>query len=273
MRTAASLTRPFARRSPAGPAIGSAGPGAAGARYELHAWPDHPAASGHALRHQAAPVRTAGPPAVTAGVLVLAGLVGCSAGPAALARRSSTATQPAVGRTLAPISTSYLRQADPDAACVLCAAAAATVAAPAGTLGQYRQDAAHRYDTQRRPARYAGAGQGRDRQQELWQQHHAHVMACAPPVVTELHHEHDQGDSTVADHRALTSPGAEHAPVSVTGIVTGTAHADSGWSAPVPPNRLARLLLADPTRGCLVDDLHTEPPSTPAATPAPTSSR
>lgn len=63
------------------------------------------------------------------------------------------------------------------------------------------------------------------------------------------------------------------APASGSATPAGSGHGDGGWTAPVPPSRLEYLLLADPMRGWLVDDLLTEPLPTPAATPTPTSSR
>lgn len=49
-------------------------------------------------------------------------------------------------------------------------------------------------------------------------------------------------------------------------LVTGLARAADGWTARVQPYQQSYLLLADPVRGWLVDDVHTEPqPRTPAA--------
>jgi hypothetical protein len=51
---------------------------------------------------------------------------------------------------------------------------------------------------------------------------------------------------------------------------TGTGRGDDGWAAPVASYRLERLLIADPVRGWLADDLVTDPLPAPAASPAPT---
>ena len=49
--------------------------------------------------------------------------------------------------------------------------------------------------------------------------------------------------------------------------VTGVARAADGWTARVQPYQQSCLLLADPVRVWLVDDVRTEPlPGTPAAT-------
>jgi hypothetical protein len=118
-------------------------------------------------------------------------------------------------------------------------------------------------------ALYVGAGQSRDPQHELWQQHRAHVLADADPVGADLYHDDDHayGAGAGADGQASVMAGAEHAAV----IVTGTAHGDDGWTAPIAPYRLECLLLADPVRGQLFKNLVTDPLPTPA-TLAPTAS-
>lgn len=131
-------------------------------------------------------------------------------------------------------------------------------------LGQSRQAAARSYGSPRLQALYDGTGQGRDRQQDLWQQHQAQVIAEAQPVAADLHHEHVRpGEDHHHEERQAPAQRVEHV------IVTGTARGDDGWTAPVQPYRMECLLLPDPVRSWLVDDLVTDPMPAPAAAPAP----
>lgn len=172
-------------------------------------------------------------------MLTLAVLAGCSASAPPQPSVAATTQPSAVDRPLAPGPAAGPRSAERGDSCALLAAAAATISTPGGTLGPSRQAATRSYGTPRLQALYDGTGQGRDPQQELWQQHHAHVLAHAQPAAADLHHDHEHDEGTVADHQAPAPAGADHAAV----IVTGTAHGDGGWTAPVAPYRLECLLL------------------------------
>lgn len=173
---------------------------------------------------------------------------------------ASTAVRavPSAGAT----STSSHAAADTaaDDVCRRFAAAALTVDGATTTLGQARRAAARRFGTPRLQALYDGAGQGRDPQQERWQARGARVM----PQVQLVDDPHD--------HDPLPDP-AQHHPTDWNGrtqvgvLVTGVARDADGWTARVPPYRQFCLMLGDPVRGWLVDDVHTEPqPDAPAAT-------
>lgn len=143
----------------------------------------------------------------------------------------------------------------PDAttACVQFARAAGTVDTTTGTLGQSRQAAARAYGTPQLQALYAGGGEGRNPEQEIWQQHHARVTATATPVAE-------------ADSDEPNAPGAEQPRlgISTAVTVTGTARGD-GWTAATAPYRLDCLSVADPVAGWLVDDITVQvlPPAAP----------
>jgi hypothetical protein len=205
---------------------------------------------------------------VPAGLLTLAALAGCTSSPAAPPAPSAAAPQATAGPPLDTASTPAAGPAlaAPGEACARFAAAAAAIVTPGGTLGQARQAAARAYGTPRLQALYAGTGQGRDPQHKLWHQHRAHVLAHADPVGPDLHHDHDE--SAGVNHQAPAVAGAARVVV----IVTGTAHGRDGWTAPLAPYRLECLLLADPVRLWLVDDLVTDPLPKPATTLAPTAS-
>lgn len=164
-----------------------------------------------------------------------------------------------------PTGAGSARLGSPAEVCASFATAAATITTPTGTLGQSRQAAARRYGSPRLQALYDGTGQGRDRQQELWQQHQAQVIAQAQPVAVDLHHEHDHPGGDHHDERQAPAQRVEHVAV----IVTGTARGDGGWTAPVQPYRMECLLLPGPVRGWLVHDLVTDPMPAPAAAHAP----
>lgn len=124
------------------------------------------------------------------------------------------------------------------------ARAAATVDTATGDLGQARQAAARAFGTPQLQALFSAAGEGRNREQETWQQHRARVTATAVPVVDDVHDE-------------LAEPGSEQpragTPVAVT--VTGTARGASGWTAATAPYRLDCLSVQDPVAGWRVDDI------------------
>lgn len=98
---------------------------------------------------------------------------------------------------------------------------AATVDTTTGTLGQSRQAAASTHGTPHLQAVFDGAGEGRNREQQTWQQHRARVTATAAVVVDGAHDELAQRGTE------LPRPGT---PVAVT--VTGTARGAGGWTAP-----------------------------------------
>jgi hypothetical protein len=205
-----------------------------------------------------------------AALLGLLALLGCSTDPAAPDPAAPNLARPADGPpptappAVIPTSAGAAGLGSPAEVCASFATAAATITTATGTLGQSRQAAARRYGTPGLQALYDGSGKGRDRQQELWQQHQAQAIAQAQPVAADLHHEYDQpGGDHQHDERQAPGQRVEHAAVIV--IVTGTARGDGGWTAPVQPH----LLLPDPVRGWLVDDLVTDPMPAPAAAPAP----
>jgi len=61
-----------------------------------------------------------------------------------------------------------------------------------GALGQTRQAAARAYGTPRLQALYAGAGEGRNREQQTWRQHQARVTATAAPIANAVQDELDE---------------------------------------------------------------------------------
>ena len=133
---------------------------------------------------------------------------------------------------------------DATSVCVQYARAAATVDTTTGDLGQARQTAARTFGTAALQALFSGAGEGRNREQEAWQQHRARVTATAVPVLESA------GDE-------LAEPGIEPAragtPVFVT--VNGTVRGPDGWTATIAPYRLDCLAVRDPVAGWLVDDI------------------
>ena len=135
---------------------------------------------------------------------------------------------------------------DATAACVQFALAAADVDTATSTLGQVRQAAARAYGTPQLQALYNGSGQGRNHEQETWQQHHARVTVTAVPDLDPL----DELDGDGGRGASAPPPGT---PVSVT--VTGTARGTDGWTAPTAPYRLDCLTVQDPLAGWLVDDV------------------
>jgi hypothetical protein len=104
---------------------------------------------------------------------------------------------------------------------------------------------------------FDGAGEGRSREQETWQQHRARVTATAAPVLDDAYDE-------------LADPGTERprpgTPVAVT--VTGTARGADGWTAATTPYRLDCLTVQDPVAGWLVDDVAVTALSAAPAQPA-----
>lgn len=138
---------------------------------------------------------------------------------------------------------------DATAACVHFARAAGDVDTATSTLGQARQTAARAYGTPQLQALYDGAGEGRNREQDTWRQHHARVTVTAVPDADPL----DKLDGDTAG----TSPGAAApppgTPVAVT--VTGMARGTDGWTAPTAAYRLDCLTLQDPIVGWLVEDV------------------
>ena len=138
-------------------------------------------------------------------------------------------------------------------------AAALTVDDATTTLGQARRAAARRYGTPRLQALYDGAGQGRDPRQELWRAHGARVTAQVQ-LVDDPH-----GHDTLHDP-AHHDPIGQHERTQVDVVVTGVARAAAGWTAHVQLYQQSCLLLADPVRGWLVDDVHTESTSGTTAT-------
>ncbi len=121
-----------------------------------------------------------------------------------------------------------------------------------GALGQTRQAAARAYGTPRLQALYAGAGEGRNREQHTWRQHQARVTATAAPIADPVQDELDEPG---------VQPPRLGMPVAVT--VTGTARGADGWAAAVAPYRLDCLTVHDPVAGWLVDDVavQTLPPA------------
>ena len=86
----------------------------------------------------------------------------------------------------------------------------------------------------------AGAGEGRDREQ----QHLARVTATAAPVVDSAY------DGLAQPGTDFPRPGT---PVAVT--VSGTARGAGVWAAARTPDRLDCLTVQDRVAGCLVDDV------------------
>lgn len=129
---------------------------------------------------------------------------------------------------------------------------AATVDTTTDTLGETRQASARAYGTPRLQALYAGAGEGRNREQQTWQQHQARVTATAAPIADAVQDELDEPG---------VQQGRPGMPVAVT--VTGTARGADGWAAAMAPYRLDCLTVHDPAAGWLVDDVavQTLPPA------------
>jgi len=132
---------------------------------------------------------------------------------------------------------------------------------PGGRHGRHdrhprtRQAAARAYGTPQLQSLYTGTGEGRNREQETWQQHRARVTATAAPIADD---SQDDFGETSADQ---PPPGT---PVAVT--VTGTARGMSGWATAMAPYRLDCLTILDPVAGWLVDDVAvTALPPAPAA--------
>lgn len=130
------------------------------------------------------------------------------------------------------------------AVCLQFARTAATVDTATGTLGRARQTAARAYGTPQLQALFDGAGEGRNPEQETWQQHQARVTATATPVVG------DAVDDLAAPGTEQLRPGTQ-----VAVNVTGTARGAAGWTAPMTPYRLDCLTVKDPVAGWLVDDI------------------
>lgn len=141
------------------------------------------------------------------------------------------------------------RALDSTTVCIQFAVTAGSVDTASGTLGQSRQRAARIFGTPALQALFDGAGQGRNREQEIWQQYQARVTVTAAPVTD------DASDD-------LAAPGAEQlrpaTPVAVT--VTGTARGTRGWTAPMAPYRLDCLTVKDPVAGWLVNDISVTAP-------------
>ncbi len=149
---------------------------------------------------------------------------------------------------------------DPASACAHFGQAAAafdTTTSTTGTLGQARQTAARAFGTPQLQALFSGAGEGRNREQQTWQQHPARVTATAVPVVND-HHHHDEHSEPGTRQRL---PGTT---VAVT--VTGTARGTNGWTAATAAYRLDCLTVQAPVAGWLVDDVAVTvlPPAPPA---------
>lgn len=193
----------------------------------------------------AGPAKPAGPLPAAATALLL-GAVGCNTSPPVAASPAeaapTAAAAPAPTRSTPPPPARRAR--DATSACVQFAQAAATVDTTTGDLGKARQAAARVLGTPRLEAVFDGAGEGRNREQENWQQHRARVTATAVPVVHDAHHG-----------RAVR--GSEQpwfgTPVAVT--VTGTARGADGWTVATAPYRLDCLTVQDPVAGWLVDDV------------------
>ena len=138
---------------------------------------------------------------------------------------------------------------DTTAACVRFARAGGDFDTATSTLGQARQAAARAHGTSQLQALYDDAGEGRNREQETWQQHHARVTVTAQPDLDHLDEldEHGLGAGTG------TGPVPPGTPVAVR--VTGMARGTDGWTAPTAPYRLDCLALQDPVAGWLVEDV------------------
>jgi hypothetical protein len=124
-----------------------------------------------------------------------------------------------------------------------------TTATTTGTLGQARQTAARAFGTPQLQGLFRGAGEGRNREQQTWQQHRARVTATAVPVVDDHHHDEHSEPGT-----GQRLPGSTVA-VTVAVTVTGTARGTNGWTAATAPYRLDCLTVQDPVAGWLVDDV------------------
>lgn len=167
----------------------------------------------------------------------------------------STTPAPTAARAVLSAETASTSSHAAADVCRRFAAAAFTVDDATPTLGQARRAAARRFGTPRLQALYDGAGQGRDPQQELWRARGARVT----PQVQLVDDPHG--------HDPLPEPIDQPGRPQVDVLVTGFARAADGWIAGVQPYRRSCLLLADPVRGWLVDDVDTEPrPDGPAAT-------
>lgn len=147
---------------------------------------------------------------------------------------------------------------DATGVCIRYARAAGDVDTATTTLGRARQAAARAYGTPQLQALYDDAGEGRNREQESWQQHHARVTVTVRPDVDHLDEPGGHGPGAGAGN----SPVPPGTPVAV--IVTGTARGADGWSAPTDPYRLDCLTLRDPVAGWLVDDVAVSPVATTA---------
>lgn len=140
--------------------------------------------------------------------------------------------------------------------CRLFAAAGLSFDTATATLADARRAAARRYGTPRLQALYNEGGQGRDPQQELWTVRGARVTPQVQLVDDPRDHDEHHVDHPLSGRHDTTDP-AQRAQVDV--HVTGTAQAADGWTAPVQPYQQSCLLLADPVRGWLVDNVHTQP--------------
>lgn len=129
-------------------------------------------------------------------------------------------------------------------ACVQFARTAASVDTTTSNLGRSRQTAARSYGTPQLQAVFGGPGEGRNREQETWQQHRARVVATAVPVTGDAHDE-------TADPGAGQPPPGDQVAVTVTGTARGAA----GWTTAMAPYRLDCLAVQDPLAGWLVDDI------------------
>lgn len=121
---------------------------------------------------------------------------------------------------------------------------AAAVDTTISNLGRSRQRAARSFGTPQLQALFSGPGEGRNREQEHWQQHRARVVATAVPVVGDAHDE-------LADFGDEPHPPGDQVAVTVTGTARGAA----GWTAAMAPYRLDCLTVQDPLAGWLVDDI------------------
>ena len=135
--------------------------------------------------------------------------------------------------------------ADAASACTRPAKPAGQVDTAFGRVSQSRSVAAGADGTPQLQARYAGAGEGRNREQEAWQQHQARVTASAGPVA-----DHAQ-DGPAEPGTVQPRPGT---PVAVT--LSRPAAGSDGC-----------LAVRDPIGRWLVDDVPVQ--SLPAAPAAP----
>lgn len=167
--------------------------------------------------------------------------------------RSRATPQPAPVsfRPTAPVH----RGVDATAACVLYARMAGDVDTATSTLGRARRAAARAYSTPQLQALYDDAGEGRNREQETWQKHHARVTVTVRPDPDHLDALGGHGHG----HGAGVGAGAAPSGTPVAVIVTGSARGTDGWSAPTAPYRLDCLTLQDPVAGWLVDDAAISP--------------